>query len=380
MDQLDIDNAIKHEFIQEAIDLIDELEINLIALEKSPSAYEAMETLVHITHTIKGSGYAAGFDDFSSLAHVLEELLQLVKSKEASFDKDVSDALFDGVDKLKESVQDLNHSFAAVCDFGEAKKRIVKEIKRFSSDSKNEAASVESVTSTKIFSKLPNSPGLQGKLASKQEDTNAQSQKDQSYALPEKPTIVQDAHIERLECISVLLCDDEPDVRTILKEILEIEFGERIFVRESSNGLDGLEKIREKAPDLVITDLKMPEMNGLTFIKKAKLIAKDLPFIMISGHAEREHVVELIHIGVFDFIDKPFDSDLICLSVKNAVKMAKIKSAIMDLANLNFSTYLSMQKLLAERKSNIKHKSEIEQQVKKKLDTIAVFTNKLLSI
>jgi len=114
----------------------------------------------------------------------------------------------------------------------------------------------------------------------------------------------------------VLIIDDEKAIRNTLREILEYE---SYTVDEASNGEEGLSKINDEDYAAVICDVKMPKMDGLTVLVKAKEIDEDIPFIMISGHGNVEMAVEATKKGAFDFIVKPPDLNKLLVTLRNAI-------------------------------------------------------------
>ena len=87
---------------------------------------------------------------------------------------------------------------------------------------------------------------------------------------------------------NILIIDDEKAIRKTLGEILSYE-GYKI--EDAENGDEGLKKLKEKSYDVVLCDIKMPKVDGLEFLEKAKEINPDVPIIMISGHEiGRAHV------------------------------------------------------------------------------------------
>jgi phosphoserine phosphatase RsbU/P len=103
----------------------------------------------------------------------------------------------------------------------------------------------------------------------------------------------------------VLLVDDEDLVRSIIRAILE-EFG--FDVVEACNGKVGLEVFLREKPDLVFTDLQMPELDGLGFISSLKEISPDTPVVVISGTGNIQSAIEAIRIGAWDYITKPVEA------------------------------------------------------------------------
>ena len=114
----------------------------------------------------------------------------------------------------------------------------------------------------------------------------------------------------------VLIIDDEKAIRNTLKEILEYE---GYTVDEASDGKAGLEKIESEEYAAVLCDIKMPKMDGIEVLTKAKEMEDDVPFIMISGHATIDTAVEATKKGAFDFISKPPDLNRLLITLRNAI-------------------------------------------------------------
>ncbi len=115
---------------------------------------------------------------------------------------------------------------------------------------------------------------------------------------------------------SILIIDDERAIRKTLGEILSYE-GYKI--EEASDGEEGLRKFKEKAYDVVLCDIKMPKLDGIEFLDKAREANPDVPIIMISGHGTIETAVEAVKKGAFDYISKPPDLNRLLITLRNAM-------------------------------------------------------------
>ena len=122
---------------------------------------------------------------------------------------------------------------------------------------------------------------------------------------------------------SVLVVDDEAAIRDSLHMILEYE-GYR--VDEAANGSQALTKVAERAPDAVVLDIKMPEMDGLELLKALRERGYDMPVLMISGHADVATAVEATRRGAYDFFEKPLQRERVLLSLRNAVESYRLHS------------------------------------------------------
>ena len=116
---------------------------------------------------------------------------------------------------------------------------------------------------------------------------------------------------------SILVVDDEPNYQIVLSELLKEE-GYEIFTADS--GESGLAIVRNTDLDLVLTDMKMPAMDGIEFLKKIKEHNQDLPVILITAYSEVEKAVEAMHLGAFTFLAKPFSNQQLLASVKKALE------------------------------------------------------------
>ena len=116
---------------------------------------------------------------------------------------------------------------------------------------------------------------------------------------------------------SILIIDDEKAIRKTLAEILSYE-GYKID--EASDGEEGLKKFSNAAYDVVLCDIKMPKMDGLEFLEKAKTVNGDVPIIVISGHGNIETAVEAVKKGAFDYISKPPDLNRLLITLRNALE------------------------------------------------------------
>ena len=118
----------------------------------------------------------------------------------------------------------------------------------------------------------------------------------------------------------ILIIDDERSIRNTLKDILGYE---KYKVDEAENGLEGVDKIRNNKYDVILCDIKMPQMDGIEVLEKA-MILTDAPVIMISGHGNIETAVEAIKKGAFDYIAKPLDLNRLLTTIRNAMDKSKL--------------------------------------------------------
>lgn len=122
---------------------------------------------------------------------------------------------------------------------------------------------------------------------------------------------------------SILIIDDEVAIRKTLTEILGYE-GYKID--EASDGEEGLRKFKDKNYDIVLCDIKMPKLDGIEFLEKAKEINAETPIIIISGHGNIETAVEAVKKGAYDYISKPPDLNRMLITLRNAMDKTTLQA------------------------------------------------------
>jgi two-component system, NtrC family, nitrogen regulation response regulator NtrX len=115
---------------------------------------------------------------------------------------------------------------------------------------------------------------------------------------------------------SILIIDDEKAIRKTLGEILSYE---GYKMDEAGDGEEGLKRFKEKAYDVVLCDIKMPKVDGIEFLEKAREANPDVPIIMISGHGTIETAVDAVKKGAYDYISKPPDLNRLLITIRNAM-------------------------------------------------------------
>lgn len=115
----------------------------------------------------------------------------------------------------------------------------------------------------------------------------------------------------------ILVCDDTAFMRVMLKDIL-VQNGYEV-VGEAENGKVAIEKHEQLKPDLIIMDITMPEMDGISALSKIVENDADANIIMCSAMGQEEIVVNAIKAGAKDFIIKPFDNDRVIDAIRKII-------------------------------------------------------------
>ena len=141
---------------------------------------------------------------------------------------------------------------------------------------------------------------------------------------------------------TICLVDDERIIRmTVADELRDQGYK----VHEFSEPAAALSMLREIAFDVVITDMQMPGMDGLEFIKKAKTMRPGLDFIVMTGYGSIQNVVEAMRLGVFNYLTKPFEMDELFLSLEKIAETGQLKKDVQNLtrqisAQYDFSAFV----------------------------------------
>ena len=139
----------------------------------------------------------------------------------------------------------------------------------------------------------------------------------------------------------VLLLDDDIHLRTALSQTFDLA-GLRVQAYDSAEGI--VEAVPAQWPGVLVTDIRMPGMNGLALLEQLQNLDGQLPVILITGHADVPLAVQAMRIGAYDFLQKPFASELLLDSVRRALAVRRLV-----VENRSLRLALSEQRLLGER-------------------------------
>jgi two-component system, NtrC family, nitrogen regulation response regulator NtrX len=121
---------------------------------------------------------------------------------------------------------------------------------------------------------------------------------------------------------SILIVDDEPNIRRMLRGLLE---GEGFMVTEADDGGSGVERAVTEDPDVVLLDLAMPRVDGLTALQRLVERKPRLPVVMMSGRATLQDAVSATRLGAFQFLEKPLSPDAVLSTVNGAVELRRAR-------------------------------------------------------
>ena len=133
----------------------------------------------------------------------------------------------------------------------------------------------------------------------------------------------------------ILLIDDEEDIVRVLSMSLK---SDGYDVVSALSGKEGLDVFKKESPDIILTDIKMPGMDGIEVLKKVKEINSETEVIIITGHGDIDTAIEALHYGASDFINKPVRDEALSIALHRAKDKIdirlKLKEYTDDLENM----------------------------------------------
>ncbi|MFA5074323.1 MAG: HD domain-containing phosphohydrolase [Nitrospirota bacterium] len=142
-----------------------------------------------------------------------------------------------------------------------------------------------------------------------------------------------------MEAGKILIVDDDPVIRSLLSDLLESSGDYCIEI--ARDGREGIDKVRDQEYDVVFTDLSMPQVTGIDFIKEAKKIRPELSVVVITGHGTTENAVDAMREGAADFITKPFTRSSVASIAERTIGEKKILNRMQTNDNAGATAGLS---------------------------------------
>jgi two-component system response regulator AtoC len=145
----------------------------------------------------------------------------------------------------------------------------------------------------------------------------------------------------------ILIIDDDENIRETLSILLEKDYK----VISAANGQDGLQKFVTEFPDLIVTDLKMDGLDGLEILKRVKKINKNVPVILITAFDAVQPTIDAIHLGAYDYFEKPLDIEKFKICIKRALKSKRLSERIYDILADDINDYKIESKFVSKTAS-----------------------------
>lgn len=126
-----------------------------------------------------------------------------------------------------------------------------------------------------------------------------------------------------------MIVDDEEMVLTSLSTYLTLETDYHVVTFTSAS--KALKQVESGPVDLIISDFLMPEMDGITFLSKARELKPDVPRIILTGYADKENAIKAINqVGLFQYIEKPWDNDDLRLTIRNGLEKKRLLTKLSE--------------------------------------------------
>ncbi|MBF0453007.1 MAG: response regulator [Candidatus Magnetomorum sp.] len=132
-----------------------------------------------------------------------------------------------------------------------------------------------------------------------------------------------------MQKINVILIDDEKEMCNDLKDVIE-EYRDNIHVDVSYNALDALDELKKNNYHVLITDIRMPEMDGIQLMEKAKRIQSVMQHIVITGHGDLDYAIKAMNLGAINFFKKPLDVQLLTAGIEKAFEKYMLHKTLME--------------------------------------------------
>ncbi|TMD62590.1 MAG: hybrid sensor histidine kinase/response regulator [Chloroflexi bacterium] len=128
---------------------------------------------------------------------------------------------------------------------------------------------------------------------------------------------------------TILIVDDDPALLQALPQALNLRL-DGVEVQTSDSALEALKLIRDYNYDAIVSDIKMPGMDGLALLEKIGDLRPDIPTLLITGHGEHDLAVRALRGGAYDFIQKPIDRDYLVAALKRAIQAHQLRTQVFE--------------------------------------------------
>ena len=117
---------------------------------------------------------------------------------------------------------------------------------------------------------------------------------------------------------TILIIEDEEDILALLSSLLE---GEGYNILTACNGREGMDKFQEHSPDLILTDVRMPIMDGIEVLRKVKAKESDTEVIILTGHPDKAAAIDCLRLGAYEYFCKPLETiDVLLTAVERVLE------------------------------------------------------------
>lgn len=359
---------IKKDFIDEAIEQISICEDSFLDLETNPSQKtEILNKIFRLFHTVKGSGLAAGFEDLSAFAHIVESLISKLQKNEITLNDHTIEVLLKSNDLIRDYL--TNYGDHPIFQEDQALENELWDLMG------GEAAKEELGKQRSDDENLPGFGFFHDNDSELEEITVPSDHKDE----PEDEVLKNNASVLKKYTYNFLICDDDQSLCEVIKEALEDKTN--CLVITAKNGNIATNIIKENKLnyfDAILTDLKMPGMDGIELVKTLRKMGCPTPLIFTSGFARESDLRDFFKFGVRSFVSKPFKIELLVHEIIKAGNYKKQLEVTEELASLNFAAYVNITKFMKDLEDQIPAElKNLELETKKQIQNMSKLFNRL---
>lgn len=260
-----IDESMFDDFKIEAIEMFSIAEDGLLNIDKGLDFISNYNLIFRSFHSVKGAAGMFNMDELQNHMHNLETLLEAQKKNE-KLKKPQIDYFLKGIDAARSLLA------------GEPTHFIQVSLEVFNGEDKEASSSIISEVSASKAKKSDRKKGV------------------------------------------IFVIDDEPELVDVLSRILD---GNNYVIHKFYDGQEALDSFDALKPDIIVTDILMPNLNGIDMLKSIHQISPNTPVIFISGNLSKEKMMEALEYGAYAFFEKPFNNIAVLNLCRNAVKKSQ---------------------------------------------------------
>ena len=309
------------EFVNEALDLLDEAEKNLLKIEQGSDFSKLYNSIFRVFHSVKGGAGMVGMGDLQNHMHQIENHFQQLKNT-AYLSKEMVTYFLNGIDASKKLMAGNEISFSYTPPSMDSQKAAGPSARAIPADSPVTTATASAVPSA-----------------------------------PQVESIAEQA--------KVMVIDDVPDVLEVLTDVLtSAGFTVCAYLKPE----EAMEKLAQERPDAILSDMQMPNLTGFDVSDRVAQFDQELPVVFISGLLTKKMVIESLSRGVFGIIEKPFTPTRVIEIASNAIHKYRLSKLLNQTISFIYYQYSDLDEFLIEKGDPVLRES-MHEQLKTLIDT-----------
>ncbi|MEO7021485.1 MAG: hybrid sensor histidine kinase/response regulator [Ktedonobacteraceae bacterium] len=155
-----------------------------------------------------------------------------------------------------------------------------------------------------------------------------------------------------MDKVHILIVDDDTALLQALPQAIALRMKD-VCVDIADSALGALQKIQEHEYDTIVSDIKMPGMDGLALIEQLQVLCPDTPTLLITGHGERDLAIQALRLGAYDFIQKPIDRSYFITALQRAIQARQMRRLIANQQQALEQYTHQLEQTVAERTSEL---------------------------